>query len=373
MTTTSSLTPRLQLPLIEGGQALKHITHNEALLDLDTLLFIVLATLSAVVPPEGDAAVSVIVGEGATGAFAGREGQIASRVNGAWRFRAPSAGLTAWLEEDGTHRVFDGAAWQVVSGGSSDTTDGELPESVAQLGIGTSADTTNRLAVKSPAALFTHDDQSDAPTGDVRLNLNRASESDTATLNFQTDYQGAAEFGLAGDGDFRIKTSADGTDFTTALRVSPATGHVGIGEGAPGHALDINGAREGEPLRVGVTNAFTAPGSDAALTLRSGAKYDFALTQQSNGTTRLNATGPSMIYVALSTHFFFLRTRLALRLSAVAVHCALPLGLPKFTVAKLPAPSAGHVVFVSDDAQGPGPAYGDGTAWRRMSDRSLVD
>ena len=57
-----------------------------------------------------------------------------------------------------------------------------------------------------------------------QLKLNKAGTGDTASLLFQTDWSGRAEMGTAGEDDFSIKVSADGSTWTTALAFDAATG-----------------------------------------------------------------------------------------------------------------------------------------------------
>jgi hypothetical protein len=47
----SSSTPRAQLPLIAAAQAQKHVTHNDALLQLDALLFARFLSRNLSTPP----------------------------------------------------------------------------------------------------------------------------------------------------------------------------------------------------------------------------------------------------------------------------------------------------------------------------------
>jgi len=48
--------------------------------------------------------------------------------------------------------------------------------------------------------------------------------------------------------------------------------------------------------------------------------------------------------------------------------------LPSYTVATLPSAvnNARRLVYVSDEAGGPVPAFSDGTNWRRVTDRAIV-
>ncbi len=50
-----------------------------------------------------------------------------------------------------------------------------------------------------------------------------------------------------------------------------------------------------------------------------------------------------------------------------------PVGLPSFTVAGVPsATTVGRMIFVSNEVGGAVPAFSDGTAWRRVTDRAIV-
>lgn len=58
-------------------------------------------------------------------------------------------------------------------------------------------------------------------------------------------------------------------------------------------------------------------------------------------------------------------------------HCNMhvPVRLPSYTIAALPLATslpAGSQAYVSDDPSGAGPAYSDGSNWRRSNDRSII-
>lgn len=46
--------------------------------------------------------------------------------------------------------------------------------------------------------------------------------------------------------------------------------------------------------------------------------------------------------------------------------------LDAYTVAELPAPEAGRLALVTDEAGGAVMAFADGAAWRRVTDRAVV-
>lgn len=199
-------TPRLSLPQIISGQALKHITHNEALMRLDALVqaSVEASTLTAppVSPLEGEA---WIVPPSASGAWAGHGEEIAVFQAGAWTFYDPAPGWQVYDKASGTLCIFSGSGWIAVA-----ATGAGLP----QLGINADADTTNRLSVAADATLFTHDGAGH------QLKLNKATAGDTASLLFQNNWSGRAEIGLLADNAWRLKISSDGSAWTTALVVA---------------------------------------------------------------------------------------------------------------------------------------------------------
>jgi hypothetical protein len=213
----SDTTPRSGLPLLAAAQAQKHVTHNEALLELDALLYARLITRTLSAPPatsaDGD---TYLIKTGATGAWVGQDGRIAYAFGGGWRFYAPFAGLVATVADESKQIVFGGAAWTDVASPSSPSS------SLTQLGINTAADATNKLAVKTSAVLL------DNIGNGLQLKLNKHAAADTASLLYQTNYSGRAEMGLTGDDAFRVKVSADGTSWITALSID-ASGGVLVG------------------------------------------------------------------------------------------------------------------------------------------------
>lgn len=208
----------LSLPYIQPAQAQKHITHNEALRRLDLLVQLAVETRDLTAPPGG--AVSGarhIVGAGASGAWAGHDGEIALFEAGAWQFTVPQAGWRAWVAAEARVITHDGSAWQDGAGAAL---------SAARLGINATADATNRLALAAGASLFSHDGAGH------QIKVNKAAPGDTASLLFQTGFSGRAEMGTAGSEDFAIKVSADGAAWTVAAGFDAATGAAALAPGA---------------------------------------------------------------------------------------------------------------------------------------------
>lgn len=106
-----SNTPNLVLPYIDVGQAQKEVTHNEALNALDVLAQASVISSSIAIPPSAPADGQVwIVAVGATGAWAGKDQQIAAWFSG-WKFFAPREGWRAWDQALNRPLDFDGADW----------------------------------------------------------------------------------------------------------------------------------------------------------------------------------------------------------------------------------------------------------------------
>ena len=206
----------LKLPYLAAAQAQKHVTHNEALRRLDSLVQLAVLDSSLTDPPatpeEGDRYIVAFAG---TGDWAGHDDDVASFVDGAWDFATPEDGWLAFDVAAGVLLAHQTSGWAAVSG---------APSTVDRLGINAAADDTNRLAVKSEAVLFSGIDAADGGSGDIRFVVNKEVDGDTASLLFQSGWSGRAEVGLAGDTDFVFKVSPDGTTWIEAIRIDKDTG-----------------------------------------------------------------------------------------------------------------------------------------------------
>ncbi len=108
-----TVTPRLDLPLVQPAQAQKHVTVNEALLRLDCVSMLTLETRNAVSPP-----VTAVEGEAfglaaaPSGVWAGQGGRVAVFLGGGWVFMTPQRGWRAWIADEGVLALHDGADWR---------------------------------------------------------------------------------------------------------------------------------------------------------------------------------------------------------------------------------------------------------------------
>ncbi len=210
--------PRLALSYVAPSQAQKHVTVNETFRRLDALVQLSVRSRSVSAEPgapaEGDGYILPASPSGTAWDYYA-EKDIAVYQDGAWIAVAPVEGLRAYVADEAIIVAFDGTAWtgRMI----------EPQEEAAKFGVNASADATNKLTVKSDAVLLSHDDVTPG-TGDIRINLNKAATANTAAHLFQSGYSGRAEFGLAGDDDFRVKVSADGASWRDALKADGATG-----------------------------------------------------------------------------------------------------------------------------------------------------
>ncbi|MEO0496414.1 MAG: DUF2793 domain-containing protein [Pseudomonadota bacterium] len=211
-------TPNLNLPYIAAAQAQKHITHNEAIRRLDAVVQMSVGATQSAPPPMPIAdGQRYIVDIAATGDWAGQDTKVAAWQDGEWAFITPHAGWLAYDISTGAYLSFDGSTWAAMASGSGGgngggSGSGSTTGPVTELGINTSADQTNRLAVSSEAVLFTHEGD------DQRVTVNRATAADAASLQFQTGYSADGEIGTIGNGDLKFKTKV-GTSLAEAISI----------------------------------------------------------------------------------------------------------------------------------------------------------
>ena len=344
----------LDLPLIQPSQAQKHVTHNEAIALLDALVMLAVASRSlgepALPAAEGD---RYIVPPGGAGAFEGHDGEVAAFVAGAWVYAAPRAGWLAWCIDEARFLAHDGTGFAPLS-----------TDEVPRLGINTAPDDTNRLAVRSDAALLTSD------TGSCRLSVNKETSGDTASLVFQTAYSGRAEMGLAGNDDFSIKVAAGGA-WRTAIAADADNAFVGIGTPAPRSPLHVSHAgfagvvemwiedtvNENVAFRLrhaGCLNNGFDFGMDSTEAVVLNLRENAAMRFQTNNTERMRLSAEGALGIGVSQ-------------PTCLLHVAGPMRIEPSPEAGLPAASgagAGAMAYVPDHAGAPALAVSDGAAWR---------
>lgn len=352
-------TANLKLPYILAAQSQKHVTHNEALRALDAIVQLAVLDKDLATPPGSPVEGSrYIIAGSPSGAWAGHASHLAAWQDGAWAFYVPVAGWLAWVDDESQSYLFSGGAWIPAPGGggaalvpkgawSSATTystgdlvehegsaflsniddnldnepDGATPGSTSEwtyfsagsgggggsgdvnpvslVGVNATADTTNRLSVSSPASLFSHEGEGH------QLKINKDTAGDTASVVFQTAFSGRAEFGLAGDDDFHVKVSPDGSTWHEGLVIDRSSGAVRSKAGqvdiASAATCDI-GAAAAQRARVTGTTTITSFGS-AANELRF-VTFAGALTLTHNATSLVLPGAGNIATVAGDTGIF---------------------------------------------------------------------
>lgn len=287
----SDQTPRLSLPLLMPSQAQKHVTHNEAIDRLDGLVQLVVQEIGLDSPPGTPAEGAVWqVGAAPVGDWIGQSGSLARWRNNGWDFITPETGWLAWDLASGRLKVWDGSVFA------------ELPvllpgtlSNLQGVGIGTTPDALNRLAVSAGATLLSHSG------GGHQVKVNKAGPDETASLLFQSNWSGRAEIGLPGNDDLSVKVSADGATFAEALVAEAATGMLRMPQGVSNDHFSLRDSNN--PTRVarfqtsgitaGQTRTFTFPNTSGEIALLSGAQT-FSGTKTFSGAFTVSATTASL-------------------------------------------------------------------------------
>lgn len=264
-------TTNLGMTLVSASQSQKETTVNNALYKIDALLNRAAEDKDLATPPgspaEGDL---YIVASSGTGDWSGHDGDIAYYLNSAWAFIDPNEGLTVWVADEDALYTFDGSAW---------VSSGKNIQNAALLGINTTADSTNKLAVASVAILFTNIGD------DCQVKINKAAAGDTASFLFQTNFSGRAEFGLTGDDDFHLKVSPDGSSFYEAFVIDKDTGDAAfqqfVGLGTATELTIASGAVTATRSSHTIDNESDAA-SDDLDTISGGTTGDMLILQAEN-------------------------------------------------------------------------------------------
>ena len=242
-------TANLGLPCIEGGQAQKHVTHNDALRILDTLVQLAVLDRDLTAPPGSPSEGQRWIVKTGAGAWTGHDNAIAAWQDGAWQFSAPQTGWLAYVVDEGTLLVWSGAAWVDALAALTSL------NNMALLGVGTTADATNPFSAKLNNILWVAKTIAESGDGDLRWKMSKESASNTLSMLFQDNYSGRAELGLTGDDDFHFKVSPDGSSWSDGIVIRNSSGQVELPNTPNGSNRIINGRFAIDQRNAGVATA----------------------------------------------------------------------------------------------------------------------
>jgi hypothetical protein len=238
----------LSLPLITAAQAQKHVTHNEALAMIDAMVQISVLSASTLAPPSSPQfGARYIVPQNAQADWVGKDNSLAHFNEIGWQFFSPATGWLAYVVDQGNFLHFNAAGWQSLIATSA-------LQSLPALSINMTPTGSERFSVQDDASLLNHDGS------DHRLKINKAAQSNTASVLFSENFVSKAEVGLAGDNQLHFKVSPDGNTWQSSVQLDPITGFVGI-NAAPQERLHI----EEGIVRIGLNQISAAmqPGGAA--------------------------------------------------------------------------------------------------------------
>ena len=216
---------RLGLPYLAAGQMQKHVTLNEALTRLDSLVQLAVVSRSRTdqpdTPPDG---ALYVLPQGATGsAWAlAAAGDLIRAEAGGWAVLPVPDGALAVVRDEPVVLVRLGGDWLPLG-----VRLGQIQE-LERLGVNAG----NPFVARVNKGLWTALEAGQGGDGDLRLTLNKESAADVLSLLFQSGWSGRAELGLIGDDALRLKVSADGGTWVEALVVDAASGRVNFSRGA---------------------------------------------------------------------------------------------------------------------------------------------
>ncbi|MDI7774985.1 DUF2793 domain-containing protein [Asticcacaulis sp. EMRT-3] len=226
----SDTTPRLNLPLI-GDHAQKQLVMNAALMRLESLVQarVISRSVAAepVTPADGD---SYLLPASPTGAVWSTlaAGTFVRAEGGTWEMVDMPLGTVVLIGDENRLVLRTAVGWDAFEAVIKSL--GNL----TGLGVGTSPDATNVLAVKGPAVLISAKTAAEDGSGDLSLSLNKETDGDTAQILLQTGYSARAVIGLLGDNTLTAKVSDDGSTYATVFQASSGIFQFSpVGQGGP--------------------------------------------------------------------------------------------------------------------------------------------
>ena len=264
-------TNNLAMPLLIPNQSGKEITHNEALVILDNIVQKSVVDKDLSTPPENPENNALyIVGQNAINEWENKENYLSYFDNG-WRFITPKNGFVFFIEDENKLYNFNGTSWVELA--PNFTPSITSLQNLSHIGINTTADSTNKLTVKSDSVLF------DNATTNSTVKINKNTENNTASITLQSDNTSKAEFGLIANDNLTLKVSSDGENWNNAFVVDKTTGNI-----------DFKGTITNNGNEVGNNSFFPTSNNIDFSLLDSGGSYVvpedgwFSLSKKGGGT-----------------------------------------------------------------------------------------
>lgn len=112
-------TPQLGIPELEAAQSQPEIIVNRALRMLEAALQLTVIDKDLTTPPSAAAASAryIVPALGATGAWLNQGKKVAFLLGSTWAFLTPQEGWKAWVQDENTYYVYDGADWVIFEAG----------------------------------------------------------------------------------------------------------------------------------------------------------------------------------------------------------------------------------------------------------------
>ena len=339
-------------------------------------------------PANGD---RYIVALSASGAWLGKESQIAAFQDGAWSFYPPREGWIAWVADEGQLYVWDGAAWIVAleGGGSPTGSGGELQyNNGGSFGGATGVrwnHTSSKLEVDTSIELAATTasnagviQQAGNPLLHTSFHLHERRQLRSDRHGERRHWQPRIAVrrigrqqrsdrlrgGRVADIGYRqLRAGLSSPANNIDANANVAIGYLALNGLTGGSGANIAvGQQAGYQLSTGADNVLFGTGAGAGITTGSNNIIIGPLGGLSStlaSTVIIAPGGTERMRIDSSAHTTFQ--------GAVA---------PKsYTVATVPsagAAEAGAMIYVSDESGGAVPAFSDGSDWRRVSDSAVI-
>lgn len=297
----------LGLPLMAANQSQKHVTHNDALLELDILVQLTILDKDLSAPPgspvEGD---RYIVAGSPTGLWAGQANRITAFYNGSWKFFTAKEGWLGYVQDENALYVFNGTTWGPLSigGGAIAALDEGVSLTTAVtsfnfVGAGVTATNTGGAVTVTIAGgggggssfvdnVFEVTDNLDA-TKKVALQVSGVTTATTRTLTIP-DASGIVALLDGGAQTFSTTTTFSAATNTLGSSTGASTANVGSGVTTTGLTKTVNLGTAGASGSTTVINIGSTVGGALGSLVVNSPTVTFAATVTAIGAAAANVS-----------------------------------------------------------------------------------